>query len=106
MSLPEAEITELVSIKPFSGRSAYGPTFGEEFEAKAYVEPGFRRVSDREGNEVVASAFLVLAPDVTIRPGDQVTWSGQRYEVIDAQPLRQGGRVHHTEVYLKSAGEA
>ena len=104
MSFPASEMRETVSIKARSGSGAYGPIFGSAYTELWYCEPGFKRIADAKGNEVVSSLFALAPKSSTIAVGDEVTWEARRYEVIDAQPMRPRGIVSHVEVYLKSAG--
>lgn len=99
-------LNETVTVEEFDGHGAYGPVHGRTYEAQCYIEPGFRRVVDAKGAEVVASAMAIFEADCEIDVGDVVVWGGRRYEVVDVQKLRPGGATHHCEVYLKSAGEA
>jgi len=85
----------------------YGPP--EVFtppERGVYVEPGFRRVTNAQGEEVVASATAFFDADADdIMPGSLVEWQGRTYKVIDAQPIRPFGRTSHVEVVLGGTDE-
>mgnify|MGYP001579449852 CR=1 FL=1 len=102
MSFPESEMHETVSVRAKSGSGAYGPVYGSSVDVACYIEPGFRRVTNAQGAEVVASAMLICPAGSAITTEDEVTYAGRVYEVIDAQTLRPDGIAHHMEVYLKS----
>lgn len=110
VAIPASLMQETVVVEPFSGASAYGPVYGDAvtYDPSAgtgcYVEPGFKRVVDRQGKEVISSALVIAPASPTMSPQDRVTWNGGTYQVIDAQPMRPGGAVHHQEVYLQSVG--
>ncbi len=102
VGIPARLLRDTLIVTPYTGSGAYGPVYGTEFSVTAYVEPGFRRVTNRRGEEVIASAFAVCPASPTLNAGDRVTWEGRTYVIIDAQPLRPEGSVHHQEVYLQS----
>jgi len=102
MKIPKALLRERLVIRPYLGTGAYGPVWGDPQEVQGHVEPGFRVVTDRQGNEVVASAVAFILPGVEVGPESLVTWDGQDYEVIDAQPMRAWGKTRHIELTLRS----
>ena len=98
-------------MRPYLGQGAYGPIYGdpETFappERGVYVEPGFRRVTNAQGEEVVASvtAFFDAGAE-DIAPGSLVEWEGRMYKVVDVQPIRPFGRTNHVEIVLQSTDE-
>lgn len=101
---------ETISLEAYTGNNAYGPVYGSAVTYSpatgtgVYVEPGFRTVTNRMGKEVISSALLIAPSTQIYNAQDRVTWAGQTYLVIDAQPLRPLGSVHHQEVYLQSVG--
>jgi hypothetical protein len=104
VSIPASLMQDTLAVEPITGHGAYGAVYGASFDIAAYVEPGYRTVTNRAGKEVVASAFALCPATPTLNAEDRVTWSGRLYTVIDAQPLRPGGVTHHQEVYLQSVG--
>lgn len=111
MRIPPSLRRETVVVRHYLGQGAYGPIYGdpETFappERGVYVEPGFRRVTNAQGEEVVASvtAFFDAGAD-DIMPGSLVEWQGRTYKVIDVQPIRPFGRTNHVEVVLQSTDE-
>ncbi|MCE5200841.1 MAG: hypothetical protein ABFD54_05715 [Armatimonadota bacterium] len=104
MRLPRSSLRDSMSIEPFAGNTAYGPRYGAITTEPCIFEPGYKKITDKLGAEVVASAFCILGATSTTKTQDRVTKDGQVYEVIDAQPIPVNGRVSHVEVYLKSIG--
>src|SRR5690606_21035561 len=111
MRIPPSLRRETVVVRRYLGSGAYGPVYGdpERFAPPlrgVYVEPGFRRVTNAQGEEVVASVTVFF--DVSaegIMPGSLVEWQGRTYKVIDVQPIRPFGRTNHVEVVLQSTDE-
>ena len=111
MRIPPSLRRETVAVRRYLGQGAYGPVYGAPAvftppERGVYVEPGFRRVVNAQGEEVVASVtafFDAGADDIT--PGTLAEWQGRTYKVIDAQPIRPFGRTNHVEVVLQSTDE-
>ncbi len=93
---------DTLAITPKAGNGAYGPVYGKAYTANAYVEAGFKRVVNKDGQEVVASLFAICAPSFAGHVGDKVSFGGSTYEIVDAQPFKEGARVHHVEVYMAS----
>lgn len=101
MRVPKWLLREAVTVTPQGEMGWDGPTWGEPYTAMCHIEPGQRRVTDREGQEVIAEATAFFAPDVTLKPGDRVEWQGRAYTVIEARPLRGLGKPSHVEVILR-----
>src|SRR5690606_4391852 len=107
MRIPPSLRRETVVVRRYLGSGAYGPIYDDPVtyappKNGVYVEPGFRRVTNAQGEEVVASVtafFDAGADDIT--PGSLVEWEGRTYKVIDAQPIRPFGRTSHVEVVLQ-----
>lgn len=101
MRVPGWLLRETVTITPFLRMGWDGPEYGEPYMARCHIEPGQRRVTDRQGEEVVAEATAFFASEVAVTPGDKVAWEGRNYTVIEARPLRALGKPSHVEVVLK-----
>ncbi|MCE5322142.1 hypothetical protein LLG46_02375 [bacterium] len=104
MRLPRSMLRDSISIEPHAGNTAYGSKYGAGYSESCIFEPGFKKIVDRQGAEVVASAFCILGATATVKTLDRVTKDGQVYEVIDSQQRPVNGRIDHVEVYLKSIG--
>lgn len=111
MRIPPSLRRETVAVRRYLGQGAYGPVYGppEVFtppDRGVYIEPGFRRVTNAQGEEVVASVTVFFdASAEGITPGSLVEWQGRTYKVIDVQPIRPFGRTNHVEVVLQSTDE-
>lgn len=94
-------LNQTVTIRPYLGNSAYGPIYGPEFSAKCRIEVVRKKVTDREGNEVVGNARAFFSPDVDPPVESEIVWDGRTYEVIESR--RQYGLrdPSHTEVILR-----
>lgn len=99
-------LNDAASIKRKLGNSAYGPAFGNAVDADCYLEPGNRRAVNANGQDTLCNLFGIFAASTDIAVGDEVAWSGQRYEVVDVQQLRPGGVVSHIEALMRSVGAA
>ena len=102
MSFPDSEMHETASVRPKLGNSAYGPTYSDPTSIRCYVEPGFKRVTNAQGAEVVSSLMLICPAGTSILAESEVTFEDRIYNVIDVQPLKFQGVAHHVEVYLQS----
>jgi len=111
MRIPPSLRRETVVVHRYLGSGAYGPIYDDPVtyappKSGVYVEPGFRKVTNAQGEEVVASATAFFGPEAEdITPGSLAVWQGRTYRVIDAQPLRLFGRTNHVEVVLQSTDE-
>lgn len=101
MRVPGWLLLETVTITPFLRMGWDGPEYGTPYTARCHIEPGQRKVTDRQGEEVVAEATAFFAHEVAVKPGDKVTWEGRTYTVIEARPLRALGKASHVEVILR-----
>lgn len=101
MQIPKWMLNQMVTIRPFLGNGAYGPIYGPEYEARCRIEVNRKKVTDREGNEVVGSARAFFPPEIDPPVESEIVWDGRKYEVIESR--RQYGlrRPSHTEVILR-----
>lgn len=107
MRLPRSMLKDVVTVYPKLGNTgAGGVAYGTPFDENCIVEPGFKKITDSKGAEVIASAFCVFGAGSAMQTGNKVVFAGQWYEAVDVQSIRVGGQVHHLEVYLKSIGGA
>ncbi|AZO95278.1 hypothetical protein [Halocella sp. SP3-1] len=103
MRPPKALMNAKFVFKAKLGDSAYGPVYDDPTTTDAYVEPKRKKITDKEGNEVVANVFVVVRDNVDIPVGSKGTWdwTTEEYEVISAIPYCPLGQFSHIEVYLK-----
>lgn len=105
--IPERLRRETVTRAASLGSSAYGAQYDTPATRTGYYcEPRFQRVTDKQGKEVIASLFAIGPAADTWAAGDKLTWNGSAYLVIDAQPLRPCGVVHHQELYCQGVDNA
>ena len=100
MSIPW---TDTISVEPRAGNTAYGPKFGPAVTYQARIEQVQRRITNANGEEIVANLLALVEPKAVLAAGDRVTVNGGHYEVVSAEPLRCWRSVHHVEVYLIGA---
>lgn len=97
-----AELGEEITVYPKSGNSSYGPVFGAGVTETAYIESGNKVVTDKKGQEVVASLFSIHGGDCTIKIEDEMVYDDDRYAAIAVDKFRQAGDVLQVEVHWGS----
>lgn len=102
MKIPTSAMRETISHTPRTGYGGKGAVYGAETEnIPCYAEPSHRRIINKDNTETVATIFFCLGPSRTYQTGDKITYDGREYQVIEAQPVKVTGRVHHWEVYAR-----
>ncbi|MFE9340866.1 hypothetical protein [Streptomyces sp. NPDC007063] len=88
--VPRWLLCHRVTVEPYAGDSAYGPTYGPAVEdVPALVAETVRTVRDREGREVTSTAQIIAAPDLDCPAESRVTLpSGRTTRVLTV--------AHHT----------
>lgn len=96
-------LRQTVQVEALIGNTAYGPKYGQPFELRARVEWRRRKITNRQGEEVISEATAYLAPSSpTLKPGDRVTVDGQRCTVEEVRNHVDGtGRLVYVEVLLR-----
>lgn len=89
-----------ISVEPFTGRNAYGPTFGAPVDVACYVEGAIELVRSSDGNEATSSTKVFCDPDVAIPEHSRVTFNGVISTVMAVQTFTTGGLtdLDHLEV--------
>ncbi|MCZ9348547.1 hypothetical protein NGM36_01780 [Streptomyces mutabilis] len=65
MRLPRWLLPHRISVEPYAGDSAYGPTYGPPIEdVRALVDLRIRVVRNREGREVTSTATVYAEPEL------------------------------------------
>jgi len=101
MTFPNDKLNDELIIYGRAAVNGYGDAiFAAVTTEKWHLEPGYKLVTDRQGEEVVASLFGIGPCDSVLSIGDEVEWNNRRYRVIDVQPIRYGGATHHVEAYF------
>nr|WP_202437982.1 hypothetical protein [Streptomyces sp. SID5910] len=67
-----------ITVEPYAGDSAYGPTYGPPAEVAALVTPNIRTVRNAQGREVTATAQIITAPGLDCPPESRITLPGGR----------------------------
>ncbi|MFG3118697.1 hypothetical protein ACGF4C_30540 [Streptomyces sp. NPDC048197] len=62
-----------VTVEPYLGDSAYGPTYGEAVCAPALVAAVRKQVAAKDGREVLATAQIIAGPELQCPPGSRIT---------------------------------
>jgi hypothetical protein len=107
MRLPRSMLKDRITIHPKLGNTGLGgAAYGSSFDEKCIVEPGYKKITDAKGAEVIASAFCILEADSMMKVGNKIEWTGKWYEAVDVQAIRINGQTHHIEAYFKSIGGA
>jgi len=101
IKIPNWLMRDEAKVEPKEDEGSYGPIYGDKFTLKGHFEKGFRKVVDRDGREVVASATFITDGPIA-KPEDKVTVLGEVYNVIDSQSVRPFGEHHHYEIMLQS----
>jgi hypothetical protein len=89
-----------ITIEPYMGEGAYGPTFGAPVTIRARVEGRRRVVRRADGETVTSTATAIVGPDDTVAVESRATYSGQTYEVAEVVDQLAQRRVHHRELVL------
>lgn len=95
-------LRSIVSIEPFTGSGAAGPTYGSATPARASVQPDFKLIIDANGREVQATVLLILLPGAVCPAESRVTAGGKVYRALVSSPIPDIARPTHQEVYLGS----
>jgi hypothetical protein len=112
MSLPEPLLSmcrDTVTIEPWSSVDSYGaPTYGTGVEYPARIVGHNKIVRDATGQEVVSSAKIIVASDVTVDMRSRVTLSRvpgggtsqPRILSVDYFPWVTAGNLSHAVIYV------
>ncbi|MET9468490.1 hypothetical protein ABZY44_27625 [Streptomyces sp. NPDC006544] len=74
MRVPDWLLPHRITIEPYAGDTAYGPTYGPPTaDVPALVAETVRTVRNREGREVTSTAQVLTAPDVACPPLSRIT---------------------------------
>jgi hypothetical protein len=92
-----------VSVEPYAGAGAYGPTYDPPATVRALVEHKRKLVRGKDGQEVVSETTIRMQLDVACPVDSRVTLSdGTKSTVLTAKPI-DGGTLpvpSHLEVTL------
>lgn len=71
--VPAALLRHRITIEPYEGEGAYGPTHGPERRVRALVAEAPQVVQTDAGRQEHAAATIITGPDVTCPPGSRLT---------------------------------
>jgi len=101
--IPGWLLRHTVTIEPYLGDAAYGPTYGPPMVARAFVEDKIRTVRNERGEEIVASTTVYLLPTQDCPPESRLTTPSGRAASVITSALHHGGGLptpDHREVTL------
>jgi hypothetical protein len=98
--IPGFLLRHSVTVEPYLGDSAHGPTFGAARTVRCFVEDAVRTVLNPDGEQVVSTATFYCQPDETIPARSKVTIGVRATRVIDTKNRDSGGlvKIDHLEV--------
>lgn len=74
MNVPEWLLVHRITIEPYRGDSAYGPTYGPPVaDVRALVAEEIKTVRDPQGREVTSTAQIIAAPDLDCPAESRIT---------------------------------
>ncbi|MFM9613912.1 hypothetical protein [Streptomyces niveiscabiei] len=74
MNVPEWLLVHRITVEPYLGDSAYGPTYGPPVaDIPALVAETIRTVRNREGREVTSTAQIIAAPGLDCPAESRIT---------------------------------
>lgn len=104
MQLPGRFLQHAVTVEPYTGDGAYGPTYGTAVVVRCFLDEQTRMVRDKDGRQVssTSTAYCLLATNAP--PGSKATLPDGRQTFVIAALRRDGGRLgtpNHLEVQLQ-----
>lgn len=83
MNAPRWLLRHRITVEPYQGDSAYGPTYGPPVaDVRALVSETVRTVRNREGREVTSTAQIIAEPGLTCPPGSRITLPSGRITTV------------------------
>ncbi|MGC9536574.1 hypothetical protein [Streptomyces sp. UG1] len=74
MRVPRWLLAHRITIEPYRGDSAYGPTYGDPVaNVPALVAETIKTVRDREGREVTSTAQIIAEPGLDCPAESRIT---------------------------------
>lgn len=101
IKIPGFLLRDRITIRNYTGSTAYGAGHGEARTVKAKVEPTNRLIVGPGGNSLQARATALIRPEAGPVPVEsKVTWGGKEYRVLAAGALPDEFRPTHRELVL------
>ncbi|MGI5350212.1 hypothetical protein ACQEU8_36575 [Streptomyces sp. CA-250714] len=73
MNVPGWLLRHRITVEPYRGDSAYGPTYGPAVAVRALVAETVKTVRDKEGREVTSTAQIIAEPDLDCPAESRIT---------------------------------
>lgn len=74
MRVPAYLLRHRITVEPYAGDTAYGPTYGPPVsDVPALVSEQVRQTRDAEGRQVVSTASVIAGPDLDCPTGSRIT---------------------------------
>jgi hypothetical protein len=100
MAIDDFMLDSSLTIYPREGQGAFGAVLGAAYDEPAHVEPWFRKITNKLGEEVICKLFAIVGPECAAKVGDQTLVDGVMYVCVDVRPLMIEGEAHHVELYF------
>lgn len=94
MPVPTAALPHTVTITPFLGNTAEGPSYGPATTVRARVVGKRRMVRTSDGRDVIAAATVTIRPGVNVPVESRITHGDRSYTVIDAAQGHELNSAH------------
>lgn len=104
MNLPGHLLQHEVTVEPYTGDGAYGPTYSAATPVSCFLDEKTRMVRDAGGREVTSSSTFYCALDTVCPAESRVTLPDARRTTVIAALRRDGGTLgtpNHLEVQLQ-----
>lgn len=93
--IPTAALPHRITIEPYLGETATGPSFGAaRTNVRARVVAKRRMVRDSTGRDIIAAATITVRPGAAIPAESRITHGTQTFTVLDAAESAELGRTH------------
>lgn len=102
--IPAFLLRHSVTVEPYQGNTANGPSFGPGVAVACFLEEGNKLTRDKDGHEVTSTAQLYARLDTVAPPQSRVTLPDGRVSTVIQAMRRDGGGMptpDHLEVHLQ-----
>lgn len=89
MPIPTAALPHRVTIEPYEGQTAEGPSYGDPVSVRARVVSKRAMIRTSDGREVTATASVTIRPGRDIPAESRVTHGTQVFTVLDAAHVHE-----------------
>lgn len=104
MQVPTSLLPDRITIEPYLGSGAYGPSYGDPVTLRARVEGRRRAVRTSGGVDVIGQATATVRPTPAAMAAaaveSKVTHGDRTYEVLDVVRGEGLTRLSHLELIL------